>query len=465
MRPRVFTFALTGGSTAPCSGCRDTVPAAASPPTRRLDPPARAAGISGKCDTDEKNDPLRERPACATTSMTPLVITHYTATTCVGHGVASLLAAVKNGHSGLAPCGFQSADLNTWVGEVPGLDSIRVPPTLSEFDCRNNRLAHLAMRQDGFEDAARSAIAKHGSGQVGLFIGTSTSGILETEIAYRHRDPLTGELPTTFRYRGAHNTFSVAAFLRAALGLEGPTVVVSTACSSSAKVFASARRMIDAGLIRAAIVGGVDSLCLTTLYGFHSLQLTSAGPCRPFAVDRDGISIGEGAALALLEHAGPASTTNSIALLGVGESSDAHHLSAPHPEGLGAQLAMRAAMQFAEIEASAIDYVNLHGTATPSNDRAEARALNAVFADGVACSSTKGATGHTLGAAGAVEAVICALSLRHGFLPGGINTPIADPSLGLRYLTSTVMTRAKRILSNSFGFGGSNCSLLLGTLG
>ena len=397
--------------------------------------------------------------------MKPLVLSCYTATTCVGHGLAPLAAALRAGRGGLAPCAFETADLDICVGEVAGINDERLKAAYTKFDCRNNRLAQLALRQDGFEDAVRATIARVGRRRLGLFLGTSTSGILETEIAYRHRDPITGALPASFSYRGTHNTFSVAAFLRELLDLEGPVVVVSTACSSSAKVFGNAQRMIEAGVIDAALVGGVDSLCLTTLYGFHSLQLTARGPCRPFAVDRDGITIGEGAAFALLEQPGPTASAASIALLGVGESSDAYHLSSPHPDGLGARLAMAAALVAASVQPVQVDYVNLHGTATPSNDRAESQAVVALFGARVSCSSTKGATGHTLGAAGAVEAVISSIALAHGFTPGGINTTEVDATLGVNYLTATRNAAPTRILSNSFGFGGTNCSLLFGRLG
>lgn len=397
--------------------------------------------------------------------MMPLILSHYTATTCIGHGLAPLEAALRAGRGGLVSCAFETVDLDTYVGEIAGIEDERLPAALRQFDCRNNRLAQLALRQDGFGEAIRAAIARFGRRRLGLFLGTSTSGILETEIGYRHRDPVTGALPAAFSYLGTHSTFSVAAFLRALLDLEGPAVVVSTACSSSAKVFGSAQRMIEAGVIDAALVGGVDSLCLTTLHGFHSLQLTSRGPCRPFAVDRDGISVGEGAAFALLERPGPAASAGSVALLGVGESSDAYHLSSPHPDGLGARLAMEAALAAAAVEPEQVDYLNLHGTATPSNDRAESRAVVALLGSRVPCSSTKGATGHTLGAAGAVEAVISALALARGFMPGGINTTEVDPTLGVHYLTATRAVAPSRVLSNSFGFGGTNCSLLLGRLG
>jgi 3-oxoacyl-[acyl-carrier-protein] synthase-1 len=237
---------------------------------------------------------------------------------------------------------------------------------------------------------------------------------------------------------------------------------VSTACSSSAKVFGSAARMIEAGVIDAAGVGGVDSLCLTTLYGFNSLELLARGPCRPYDRDRSGLSIGEAAAFVLLEAPARGAPPAAALLLGVGESSDAHHMSAPHPEGFGARLAMHAALEAAGLQPGDIDYVNLHGTATPSNDAAEDHAVVELLGRDVPCSSTKGATGHTLGAAGAVEAAIAVLALRHGFVPGGAQTCELDPALQANYRLATTPAPLARVLSNSFGFGGTNCSLVLG---
>jgi 3-oxoacyl-[acyl-carrier-protein] synthase I len=376
--------------------------------------------------------------------------------------LAPTLDALRQRKSGLAPCHFDTVDLATFVGEVPGVDDVRLPEELADFDCRNNRLAQLGLEQDGFTQAVAAAAKKYGARRVGIFLGTSTSGILQTELAYRRHDPADGSLPADFHYATTHNTFSVADFARRLLGLQGPAVVVSSACSSSAKVFASAQRMIAAGLIDAAVVGGVDSLCLTTLYGFNSLGLMSAQACRPFDAARDGISIGEAAAFALLERVPDQLPGDAVLLLGVGESSDAHHMSSPHPEGLGARMAMEQALAAASLEAGDIDYINLHGTATPSNDIAESKAVAALFARGVPCSSTKGATGHTLGAAGALEAVICALALRDGLLPGGLNTQQVDSALPLDYLTDNRALAAQRVLSNSFGFGGTNCTLVFG---
>jgi 3-oxoacyl-[acyl-carrier-protein] synthase-1 len=395
----------------------------------------------------------------------PLALTAFTATSCLGRGLDATYATLAAGRSGLAPCTFETVTLATCIGEVPGVDAAPLPAELTEFECRNNRLALLGLRQDGFDEAVRSLAARLGPKRIGVWLGTSTSGILETELAYRERDPHSGALPGHFRYRGAHNTFSVAAFVRRALELEGPAAVISSACSSSAKVFASARRALEAGLVDAAVVGGVDSLCLTTLYGFHSLQLVAPGPCRPFDAERDGLSIGEAAAFALLERPGENLDAAALLLLGAGESSDAWHMSAPHPEGRGAGAAMHAALEAASLTAGDIDYINFHGTGTPSNDAAEARAVAAVLGTAVPGSSTKGATGHTLGAAGGLEAVICALALRHGLMPGGVNTQAVDPALTVNYLRENRRAPLTRVMSNSFGFGGSNCSLIFGRAG
>ena len=393
--------------------------------------------------------------------MTPLLLSAYTATTCLGRGLAATRDALQQGRSGLRPCAFETVRLDTWIGEVDAVDTVKLPESLTDYDCRNNRLTQMGLETDSFADRVRAAIARYGSDRVGVFLGTSTAGILQTELAYRRRDPASGALPADFSYRTTHNSFSLAEFTRDYFGLTGMAMAISTACSSSAKVFAAAARQLELGLIDAAIVGGVDTLCLTTLYGFASLELTSARPCRPYDANRDGISIGEGAAFALLERADHA-PAGSILLLGTGESSDAYHMSSPHPEGLGARLAMEAALRSARLGVTDIDYVNLHGTSTPANDAAEGKAVVALFGQGVPCSSTKGATGHTLGAAGAVEAVICALALTDGFLPGSPGTDQLDPAIPIDYLRQGRRATLRHALSNSFGFGGSNCSLILG---
>lgn len=414
--------------------------------------------------------------------MTPLLVSHFTATSCLGRGLQPTLDALLQGRHALKPCDFESVDLPTFIGEVAGVDAVQLAAGMADYNCRNNRLAQLGLEQDGFAAAVKMAAIKYGRERIGVFLGTSTSGILETELAFRRRDAVTGALPAGLHYSKTQNTYSVADFTRQYFALTGPALVVSSACSSSAKVFSVARRMIEAGLIDAAVVGGVDSLCLTTLYGFNSLDLLSPQPCRPGDIARDGISIGEAAAFALLERADALPATHkqaradqpndqsvdhqlrAVLLLGIGESSDAYHMSSPHPEGLGARLAMQQALQSAVLSADAIDYINLHGTATISNDAAEAKAVVAVFGHDTPCSSTKGASGHTLGAAGAMEAVICALALQHGFIPGGLNTQHLDPELQLNYQMqpSGLAQALTTVMSNSFGFGGTNCSLIFG---
>ncbi|MGH8621346.1 MAG: beta-ketoacyl synthase N-terminal-like domain-containing protein, partial [Burkholderiales bacterium] len=262
--------------------------------------------------------------------MQPLAISRYSISNCLGAGARAVAGALREMRSGLAPCDFETVALDTYIGRVYGLEHVRIPSDLGAYDCRNNRLAQLGLETDGFAAAVAQARDRYGAARIGVFVGTSTSGILETEVAYRRRDSRTGALPQDYRYTETHNTYSLADFVRRYLGLQGPAFVVSSACSSTAKVFGNAARMIAAGVCDAAVVGGVDSLCLTTLYGFHSLELTSREPCRPFDADRDGLSIGEGAGFALLERIGARPASGAMLLLGVGESSDAFHMSTPH---------------------------------------------------------------------------------------------------------------------------------------
>jgi 3-oxoacyl-[acyl-carrier-protein] synthase-1 len=389
----------------------------------------------------------------------PLVLSDFSIVTSLGAGLEVTLDALRTGRSGLAPCRFETVKLPTYVGEIPGIDD---PANLASAPCRNSRIARRALEQDGFARNVARAREKYGADRIGVFVGTSTSGIFESELAYRQRNSTTGRLPAAFDYAQSHNTFSVAGFVTEYLGLEGPAVALSSACATTSKVFGTASRMIAAGLCDAAIVGGADSLCLTTLYGFHALNLLSQSPCRPFDGERDGISIGEAAGFALLEKPSPAKSSDAVMLLGVGESNDAHHMSTPHPEGLGARLAMERALAAASLEPQDIDYINLHGTATQPGDASEDLAISGLFGAATPCSSTKGQTGHTLGAAGIVEAVISVLSLRHGLLPGSPNTRNLDASLRSRYIVKSEKADLRRVMSNSFGFGGSNCSLILG---
>lgn len=390
-----------------------------------------------------------------------LVVRHPTIVTCLGAGLDATQAALSGGVSGLRPCRFPEAPLATFVGEVAGLDNIAVELD-GRFDCRNNRLAALALAQDGFRDKVAAARARYRSERIGVFLGTSTSGILATELAYRRRNPATGALPAEFDYAKTHNTFSLAEFARRELELDGPTAIISSACATTAKVFASAARMIAAGFCDAAIVGGADSLCGTTLYGFRSLGLIAEEPCRPFDRARSGISIGEGAGFALVEKLDREPPDDAVLLLGVGESTDAYHMSTPHPEGLGAQIAMAQALRAAGLRPEDIDYVNLHGTGTAIGDAAEDQAVVRLFGQRTPCSSTKGFTGHTLGAAGIVEAVICFLAMSLGVMPGSPHTRNVDPAFRCHYLRESSRGRIDRVMSNSFGFGGTNCSVIFG---
>lgn len=393
--------------------------------------------------------------------MHPLAIAGHSIVNSLGTGRRAVFDAMRARRSGLARCDFETVDLDTWIGRVDGLDGVRLREDLQSYECRNNRLAQLALETDAFAETVRAVRERYGPSRVGVFMGTSTSGLLQAELAYRARDARTGALPEAFVYAPTQNNFSLSAFVQRYLALSGPAVTVSSACSSSAKVFGNASRMMAAGLCDAAVVGGVDTLCLTTLYGFNSLELLSREPCRPFDSRRDGISVGEGAGFALLEKSGAAAT----ALLGVGESSDAHHMSTPHPQGLGAKLAMERALTAANVVPGDIDYINLHGTASKTNDASEDRAVCDVFGESTPVSSTKGATGHLLGAAGITEALIALLAIEHNWVPGGMHTETQDPLLKSDYLLDDREMRVTHVLTNSFGFGGSNCSLVLGSRG
>lgn len=392
--------------------------------------------------------------------MQPLIISAFTLTNCLGRGLNATSAALREQRSGLRHCDFPGTELDTYIGRIDGIENEPVSGRLSDYDCRNNRLARIGLEQDGFVQAVESARRRYGPERIAVILGTSTSGILETESAYRRRNPETGALPPGFRYRQTQNTFSVGDFTRRYLDLKGPASVVSTACSSSSKVFASAARLIQTGLCDAAVVGGVDSLCFTTLYGFTALELVSSTPCRPADADRNGISIGEAAGFALLEK--PERGTGDIALLGYGESTDAYHMSSPHPDGLGAAEAMNKAMQRAGVDPGAIDYINLHGTATKANDAAEDKAVFGLFAAAVPCSSIKGWTGHTLGAAGIVNVIVGCLSIRESFVPRSLNTERVDPEIASWIATEELRRPVRTVLSNAFGFGGNNASLVLG---
>ncbi|TAL98825.1 MAG: beta-ketoacyl-[acyl-carrier-protein] synthase family protein [Rhodanobacter sp.] len=395
-------------------------------------------------------------------STTPLAVTAYTATSALGHGLAAQFDALANGRSGLRPNDISSAPLACWIGRVDGVEAATLPAARADWDCRNNRLAWLGLQQDDFIDKVAIARARYGTSRIALLLGTSTASIGATEEAYRQLDA-DGGLPDDMLRPALHTPHSLSAFVAAALDLSGPCLTVSTACSSSAKVFASAARMIRLGLVDATVVGGVDTLCDSVLFGFNALELVSATPCRPFDARRDGISIGEAAGFALLERAGLAPAAPQ--LLGYGEASDAYHMSTPHPRGLGAELALRDALARAGLEAAQVDYINLHGTASQKNDEVEAALINRSFPATTRASSTKGYTGHTLGAAGIVGAVVALLAIEHGLVPGNLGGESPDPDCGASFAWRNEQQRIDVALSNSFGFGGNNACLAFARAG
>lgn len=331
-----------------------------------------------------------------------------------------------------------------------------LPAAFSHWQARNNCLAWLGLQQDGFIDRARDLCERYSASRVALVLGTSTSSIGETERAYRDRDA-NGRFNAQQQASHAHQTHSLSAFVQEVLEISGPCLTIATACSSSAKVFASAQRMLHAGFVDAAIVGGVDTLCGSVVYGFNSLGLVSTQSCRPFDVARSGLSLGEAAGFAILERAN--TDNHAPRLIGNGESADAYHMSSPHPQGLGAQLAMRDAMARAGIQANDVDYINLHGTASQHNDAVEAALIARNFPASTLASSTKGWTGHTLGAAGIVESVVALLAIERGFVPGTLNTQTLDPVCGAQIVIDNQQKGVHTVLSNSFGFGGNNCCL------
>jgi 3-oxoacyl-[acyl-carrier-protein] synthase-1 len=395
-----------------------------------------------------------------TEAFTPLAIAACTATSAMGTGIAATRAALHACRGGISAAPPEDRPA-PFTGRVPEVDEVALPEPLARFDCRNNRLAELALRQDGFVQAVEQARVRFGAGRIAIIMGTSTSGIAETEAAYSRRPDGQSALPEDFDFAATHDLFSLPRFLRARLGLAGPALTISTACTSGARAFLEAATMIRAGLCDAALVGGVDTLCRMTVEGFGSLSLLAPRPTRPCSADRDGITVGEAAGFALLtrvEDAAPGTPR----LLGAGASSDGHHMSSPHPDGLGAVSAMRAALAAAGLVPEEIDYINLHGTGTRANDAMEDRAVSHLFGALVPCSSTKGFTGHTLGASGALEAVIALICIEDGLVPGCLGVEAVDPEFQADIATGNRDQPVRRVLSNSFGFGGSNCSLVLG---
>lgn len=370
---------------------------------------------------------------------------------CLGLSVSETWEAILAGATGLKPQAHDSAVAYAGVAGAVGLPS--VPSELGLP--RQARLALAGAEQ--LAGAVGNACRHWGGQRVGLVLGTSTGGIAASERAYSalRRG---ASIPRDYSFEKQHAFNGVADMLAREFGLLGPTYVVSTACSSSAKALAAAGRLLASGVADAVLVGGVDSLCLTTLLGFQSLGVMSGGVCQPFAAARDGITIGEGAAFMLLEREGDA----AVYLLSVGESGDAHHMAHPHPEGRGAEQAMRQAIELAGIEPKQVGYVNAHGTGTLLNDAIEATAIARVFGRHPLVSSTKGATGHLLGACGATEAAFCALAIERAIVPGNGSALLSD-GLAIDICQRATPRQLDYVVSNSLAFGGSNASVLLGS--
>ena len=377
----------------------------------------------------------------------------------IGNHPDQIATAMFDGLSGLRQDTLYLPELALPIGAVDAvLPSVDHLPLRERS--RNNQLALAALAQ--IRPAVDAAIALYGPDRIGVVLGTSTSGIAEGEAALRQyqRD---GSLPAGFHY-GQQELGSPASTIARTLALGGPAYTHSSACASSAKAMASAARLLNMGLCDAVITGGVDTLCGFTLAGFAALESVSSSRCNPFSVNRDGINIGEGAALFLMSREQAA-----VALVGWGESSDAHHISAPDPQGHGAKLAIRQAMRRAELHPDDIDYINLHGTATKQNDAMESLVVNMLFGDRVPASSTKPLTGHTLGAASGIEAGLCWLAMQdnnpQGVLPPHLWDGVPDPALPPLNLVGPMQTLGRplrRVLSNSFAFGGTNAALIFG---
>lgn len=347
-------------------------------------------------------------------------------------------------------------DDSVYVGEIS--TQLPVITNKKHVNTRNNRLAKLALLSLADEvNDLKKAIP---SSRIGVIVGTSTSGIHEGETAVEVLET-SGSFPENYDYR-MQEMYNLAEFISDELNISGPAFTISTACSSSAKAFITAKELIHSGVIDAAIVGGVDSLCGMTVNGFSALDSTSSHICQPSSHNRDGINLGEAAALCVLRK-----DKGAIKLLGCGESSDAHHMSAPHPEGEGAITAMEQTLVEAQLSANDVDYINLHGTATRKNDSMEAIAVNKVFGENTPCSSVKGMIGHTLGAAGATEIGLCWLMLQNHnttYIPHCWDNEI-DEELAPIALTSIGQMNEdgfSTCLSNSFAFGGNNVSVLIG---
>ncbi len=388
-----------------------------------------------------------------------IALVDYEAVCAAGNGVPEIRKAIYQHQSGLRPNDFPNTDLKTWIGRIPVLDAYEWPERDRDWCSRNNALLDLALHQGSLLDSLDRLKGRFGIARIGLVLGSSTASIDRSEEGYRHL--VDEQFGQAYGYDFVLNPNSPALYVSHKLGLKGPSMTINTACSSSAKVFATASRWLQSGLVDAVLVGGGDTLCLSVLYGFNSLQLVSEQPCRPFDAHRNGINLGEAAGFALLVRDSEVDQQLDVILAGYGESSDAYHMSHPHPQGLGARKAIEQALVRAGLTSADIDYINLHGTASRTNDAVEGHLMADMFGSNVYMSSTKGWTGHTLGAAGMIEAILSVEAIRTGVVPGTLNLDQVDPAFEQLSLTSeNQLASLQHVLSNSFGFGGNNASLI-----
>ncbi|WP_269518802.1 beta-ketoacyl-ACP synthase [Alteromonas sp. BMJM2] len=383
-------------------------------------------------------------------------IIDYETCSAAGLNLKTLRTSLKNHESGLVKNNLPGSDLDTWIGVVEQVNNVS---DLGRWQSRNNALAALGFEQGTIRQTVSGLIGKFGAARVGLVMGSSTSSIDRTEMAYTKLDE-SGNLTEQFKQPLVHNPHALSLFMAHLTGITGPSLTINTACSSSAKVFATGARWLETGIVDAVLVGGVDTLCLSVLHGFNSLQLLSPNPCKPFDQYRDGINLGEASGFAVLQRSSESSNGSGINLTGYGESSDAYHMSHPHPEGLGARLSMTQALKQANREAAEIDYINLHGTSSRANDLIEGQLISELFPNTTRCSSTKAWMGHTLGAAGITEAIIAMDTLNTNIIPGSKNLETLDEALSLSIKASDEHKVCQHVMTNSFGFGGNNCTLL-----
>jgi len=377
----------------------------------------------------------------------------YQSTSAAGLNIQALRRAIDTQTSGL-----RKNDIATWIGRVAGVEEIE----LGEWQSRNNALAQLGLEQGDLLANLATLKERYSPARIGIVMGSSTSSIDRTETAYQNLDD--GALTPEFQQAKVHNPHAPGLYVAQATDITGPAITINTACSSSAKVFATGARWLSAGVVDAVLVGGVDTLCLSVLHGFHSLQLVSEKPCKPLDENRDGINLGEASGYAILVRANEHDKDTGINLVGYGESSDAHHMSHPHPQGLGAKLAMEQALAMANLNAGDIDYINLHGTSSRANDLIEGQLIERMFPASTQISSTKAWMGHTLGAAGITEALIAVDALKRGIVPGSLNLDELDHQLTVSVQRANLKRDMNYVMSNSFGFGGNNCCLVFGVV-